>query len=325
MILEKKNKFMLVFLIIFLLFFYVAIYHEDKINFKMNILNEKLAILGLNSKCNKYKQECLNLFSKLRFPNQSLIMRPPPRLPPKDLYAEFTQNGEMPITKEWYINEVYTDSNTNSKNPTSEIVTKKTMDDLLDQVKQHQPLNYGNTELQRVMTRFKQNLTHKSMVIIGTQIPWIEAISYYLSASKITTLDYTRKKYADEYSSKLEWIHVNDYLDYLLNNNLIELFDNSASFSSIEHSGLGRYGDPLSPNGDIEAVKQVHCLLKPNGLFFLGLPSSTDNSSYIEFNAHRIYGYKRLNKLFNTDWTKIEQIKCHDEHSIYVLRKNDPC
>lgn len=101
-----------------------------------------------------------------------------------------------------------------------------------------------------------------------------------------------RKKYEHD---RLEWLHVNDYLDDLIaNRKQIEQFDNSASFSSIEHSGLGRYGEPLSADGDIDAVKQVHCMLKPNGLFFLGLPTSPDDSSYIEFNAYRVYGSKRL-------------------------------
>ncbi len=144
-------------------------------------------------------------------------------------------------------------------------------------------------------------------------------------ASKITTLDYTHKNYELWLSNRLEWFHVNDYLDDLILNNKIELFDNSASFSSIEHSGLGRYGDPLSPNGDIEAVKQIHCLLKPNGLFFFGLPSSKNDESYIEFNAHRVYGSKRLQKLF-VDWNLIQKIKCKSaSHSIYVLRKKKIC
>ena len=117
-----------------------------------------------------------------------------------------------------------------------------------------------------------------------------------------------------------------DYLDDLISGNRnIEQFDNSASFSSIEHSGLGRYGDPLSPEGDIDAVRQIHCMLKPNGLFFLGLPTSKDNSSYIEFNAHRVYGSKRLDILFN-QWDKIDEIKCKDNvHIIYVLEKNKAC
>ena len=117
---------------------------------------------------------------------------------------------------------------------------------------------------------------------------------------------------------------MNDYLESLIENEQIEQYDNAASFSSIEHSGLGRYGDPLSPNGDIEAVQMVHCMIKPGGLFFLGLPSSDDDSSYIEFNAHRVYGSKRLKRLFK-DFTEIDRIKCLDIHTIYLLRKNSIC
>jgi len=243
-------------------------------------------------------------------------------MPPQDLLNEFTQNGDMPITKEWYINEVYSDSTSLNTSNIQEIIKIKDFSKWLNQVKKHEPLNYGNTELQTIMNKYLNRIQNKSILIMGTQLPWIEAISYELLASKITTLDYTRKQY--ELSNRLEWFHVNDYLDDLILKNIIELFDNSASFSSIEHSGLGRYGDPLSPNGDIEAVQQIHCLLKQNGLFFLGLPSSKSDKSYIEFNAHRVYGSKRLNKLF-VGWNLVDKIKCHDVHSIYVLEKKSIC
>jgi hypothetical protein len=243
-------------------------------------------------------------------------------MPPQDLLNEFTQNGEMPITKEWYINEVYSDSATTSSNTT--IIKKDEFHKWLNLVKKHLPLNYDNTELQTMMKKYLKRIENRTILIMGTQMPWVEAITYELLASKITTLDYTRRKYEEE-SNRLEWFHVNDYLDDLIQNNKIELFDNSASFSSIEHSGLGRYGDPLSPNGDIDAVQQVHCLLKPNSLFFLGLPSSDDETkSYIEFNAHRVYGRKRLDKLF-VGWNLIDKLKCHDFHTIYVLKKKSIC
>ena len=35
------------------------------------------------------------------------------------------------------------------------------------------------------------------------------------------------------------------------------------TFSSIEHSGLGRYGDSLNPWGDLITMAQSWCLLKP--------------------------------------------------------------
>ena len=305
------------YILIVLICFLILLWKYDSLNNRLDLLM-KIS----NPSCYKYKQECINLFKKLRYPNQSLIIRPPLRMPPKDLLNEFTQNGDMPITKEWYFNEVYSDSNSLNTSDIQKIIKIKDFSNWLDKVKKHEKLNYGNTELQKIMNKYSNRIQNKSILIMGTQLPWIEAISYELLASKITTLDYTRKQY--ESSNRLEWFHVNDYLDDLILNNIIELFDNSASFSSIEHSGLGRYGDPLSPNGDLDAVQQVHCLLKQNGLFFLGLPSSKSGESYIEFNAHRVYGSKRLDKLF-VGWNVIDKLNSHDFHSIYVLEKKSIC
>ncbi|VDM34294.1 unnamed protein product [Toxocara canis] len=67
------------------------------------------------------------------------------------------------------------------------------------------------------------------------------------------------------------------------------------SFSSIEHSGLGRYGDPLDPIGDLREMQKIQCLLKRGGLLFIGLPVGVDA---VVFNAHRIYGRLRLAMMF---------------------------
>uniref|UniRef100_A0AC34FMD7 DUF268 domain-containing protein n=1 Tax=Panagrolaimus sp. ES5 TaxID=591445 RepID=A0AC34FMD7_9BILA len=72
-------------------------------------------------------------------------------------------------------------------------------------------------------------------------------------------------------------------------------FDFAVSFSSIEHSGLGRFGDPLDPIGDIREMNKVRCLLKNGGLFFIGVPVGQDSIAY---NAHRIYGRMRLAMMF---------------------------
>ena len=42
-------------------------------------------------------------------------------------------------------------------------------------------------------------------------------------------------------------------------------FDFAASFSSIEHSGLGRYGDPIDPIGDLREMLKIKCMLKKGG------------------------------------------------------------
>jgi hypothetical protein len=119
----------------------------------------------------------------------------------------------------------------------------------------------------------------------------------------------------------MEWLHQLDYLDKSIENKKIGQFDNAASYSSIEHSGLGRYGDPLSPCGDVEALQQLHCMLKSGGILFLGLQCSRDNSSYIVFNAHRVYDTYRLNLLFN-GWKVLEQFWATNQiEKIFVLRK----
>lgn len=69
-------------------------------------------------------------------------------------------------------------------------------------------------------------------------------------------------------------------------------WDFAFTYSSYEHDGLGRYGDPLNPSGDIESVQKVRCQLKPGGLLFIGVP--TARRDLLVWNAHRIYGPKRL-------------------------------
>ena len=63
------------------------------------------------------------------------------------------------------------------------------------------------------------------------------------------------------------------------------------SYSSIEHNGLGRYGDPLDATGDLKDVEMLSCVIKPGGILYLGVPVGPDA---VVFNVHRIYGLMRL-------------------------------
>ena len=49
------------------------------------------------------------------------------------------------------------------------------------------------------------------------------------------------------------------------------LFDAVVSFSSLEHAGLGRYGDALNPWGDILEVARAWCVTKYDGALILGV------------------------------------------------------
>jgi len=64
---------------------------------------------------------------------------------------------------------------------------------------------------------------------------------------------------------------------------------------TLEHIGLGRYGDPLDSNGDIKAAAELARVLLPGGNLLFVVPVGR---SKIEFNAHRIYSYRDVLDLF---------------------------
>ena len=70
-------------------------------------------------------------------------------------------------------------------------------------------------------------------------------------------------------------------------------FDAIWSISSFEHDGLGRYGDPIDPDGDLRAMKSTLDLLDPaRGLLYLSVPVGGDDA--VHWNEGRVYGPIRL-------------------------------
>ncbi len=55
---------------------------------------------------------------------------------------------------------------------------------------------------------------------------------------------------------------------------------------TIEHVGLGRYGEPLDPEGDWRALAELQRVLAPGGDLLIVVPVGRPR---IQFNAHRIY------------------------------------
>lgn len=53
-----------------------------------------------------------------------------------------------------------------------------------------------------------------------------------------------------------------------------------------EHIGLGRYGDPLDPEGARKAARELIRVLAPGGSLFFGVPVGRERTC---FNAHRIF------------------------------------
>jgi SAM-dependent methyltransferase len=70
-------------------------------------------------------------------------------------------------------------------------------------------------------------------------------------------------------------------------------FDCVIALSTIEHIGLGWYGDETGETLDCEAVRQIYTLLKSDGSFILTVPYGKKAITPI----HKIYDQKTLNKL----------------------------
>jgi hypothetical protein len=65
---------------------------------------------------------------------------------------------------------------------------------------------------------------------------------------------------------------------------------------TIEHIGLGRYGDPIDPNGDIKAINELKRVTAKKGNLLIVVPIG---KSKICFNAHRIYSYDQIISFFD--------------------------
>lgn len=64
---------------------------------------------------------------------------------------------------------------------------------------------------------------------------------------------------------------------------------------TIEHIGLGRYGDDINPIGDMIAAKELTRVTAPGGLIFFVAPVG---QTRLQFNAHRIYSYEQILDFF---------------------------
>ncbi len=63
----------------------------------------------------------------------------------------------------------------------------------------------------------------------------------------------------------------------------------------VEHVGLARYGDPMDPDGDLEAMRELERVVAPGGSLLFVVPVGQPR---IQFNAHRIYGYEQVLDVF---------------------------
>lgn len=136
----------------------------------------------------------------------------------------------------------------------------------------------------------------------------MEAICLFLGAKQVTTLEYgTIHSEHPQITTETPDTFRAKYL-----NGTLEQFDGVVTHSSLEHSGLGRYGDALNPWGDILAIARAWCVTKPKAWIWMGVPTGQDR---IFYNWHRIYGKFRW-PIVMTNWKTITTTGMHKERTV---------
>ena len=219
---------------------------------------------------------------------------------PDSLKEQYLMGNKISLNH-WYINDTPVEGNSEhliwDKNLTESFIKRFTANNIRQNLHGYEP--YFNGALLILNALEKYNIKNKNIAIIGSQTPWVEAICIN-TGNKVTTIEYNVPQCT-------EW----DILSY---DNFVrsdKTYDVVLSYSSIEHSGLGRYGDPLDPDGDLKTIQAIKQHLNNDGFFLLGVPVSEDNEQLV-WNAHRVYGPKRLAYVLD-GFTMIDRIGDTDQ------------
>jgi ubiquinone/menaquinone biosynthesis C-methylase UbiE len=83
--------------------------------------------------------------------------------------------------------------------------------------------------------------------------------------------------------------------------NLAEFADESveslSALCSLEHFGLGRYGDPVDPEAHKKAMASIERVMKPKGNVYISVPIAKQPG--LLFHAHRIYSPQLICEYFS--------------------------
>jgi SAM-dependent methyltransferase len=93
-----------------------------------------------------------------------------------------------------------------------------------------------------------------------------------------------------------------------------ESVDSISCMHVVEHIGLGRYGDPLDPYGDLKAIAELKRVLARGGSLLFVAPVGR---SRIQYNAHRIYSYDQVAAYFSG--FRVEQFALVDDGNQFTI------
>ncbi len=203
---------------------------------------------------------------------------------PDHLRAQFTMDGQIPVAY-WFRDDSRTPDLARPPGYVEDYVQRFTRERIRGGNQGRESYKGASWLLCKALDAYP--VAGKSIAVIGSMSPWIEAILLNYGATEITTVEYNDPQFSHKKIATLA------YTEFETSRSR---FDAVVSYSSIEHSGLGRYGDPLDPDGDKRAMESIHRSLKDNGILFWGAPVGHD---VLVWNVHRIYGPVRLRYIFD--------------------------
>lgn len=99
--------------------------------------------------------------------------------------------------------------------------------------------------------------------------------------------------------------------------------DAVCSLSAIEHIGLGRYNDPLDPDGDTKTLDRVRDWLTPGGWCYFDVPYTPEGYFLYDGNKCRCYDDRALRERFGPH-ERLGVSSTHGEAWIETPTRNHP-
>lgn len=126
----------------------------------------------------------------------------------------------------------------------------------------------------------KKHVDISSILSFGTMLSPFIPVEFYdyrppninLDNLKVGSADLTRLHFEDNSIESLSCLH------------------------TLEHIGLGRYGDPIDPKGDLKAAKELTRVLKKGGDLLIVVPVGNPK---LVFNSNRSYSYAQILDMFS--------------------------
>ena len=164
----------------------------------------------------------------------------------------------------------------------------------------------------------KRSVGGANALVVGTEEPWVEAILLAAGVRRVTTVEFAAVEVSHP---QMDAMTPRELSERVRSGGVDDEFDVAVSFSSVEHAGLGRYGDALAPWGDVVALARLWCLVREGGLLVLAVPWAFDGRDHVLFNANRVYGAARAS-LVLTGWEPLHlEWGFSVEHMVVVARR----